>query len=296
MTGAHRAVSAPQRREPAASRAVTASPVPPGDPGLKEFTVAEGRVDLWLIRRPASPDTALLDTSELDPAERHRADSFIRPADGLLYATAHVALRRLLGRYTGTPPQDVRFVREPCPGCGGAHGRPAITPRSLHFSLSHSAGLALVGVAAVPVGVDVEKLPREETVEVCSRALHPGERSELADAEGAERTARFGQIWTRKEAFLKGIGTGLSHPSRDYLGADARRHPHGWTMVDVPCDPTHSAAAAVKGPAPGTVTVRRLPGQWLGAHDDATDLTAPGTRSPHADRRSPAGARQQTPC
>ncbi|MEU4273230.1 4'-phosphopantetheinyl transferase superfamily protein [Streptomyces sp. NPDC026092] len=231
-----------------------------------EFTVTEGRLDLWLIRRPEGPDAGGLDTSELDPVERHRADSFIRPADGLLYAAAHVALRRLLGRYTDTPPQDVRFVREPCPGCGGAHGRPAVAPRSLHFSLSHSAGLALVGVAAVPVGVDVEKLPRQETVEVCGRALHPGERDELADVQGAERTARFGRIWTRKEAFLKGIGTGLSRPStEDYLGADARRHPQGWTLVDIPCDATHSAAAAVKGPAPATATVRSLPEHWLGA-------------------------------
>jgi len=272
MSGAHHAVGAPQQREPAVSGA--AAPLPRTGPGEGEFTVAEGRVDLWLIRSPQGPDAALLDTSELGPAEQHRAHSFIRPADGLLYAAAHVALRRLLGRYTGTPPQDLRFVREPCPGCGGAHGRPAIAPRSLHFSLSHSGGLAMVGVAAVPVGVDVEKLPRQETVEICSRALHPGERSELEQAPGAERNVRFGRIWTRKEAFLKGIGTGLSRPStEDYLGADARLHPHGWTMVDVPCDPTHCAAAAVKGPAPATVTVRRLPGQWLGTHDGARGLT-----------------------
>ncbi|WP_216588919.1 4'-phosphopantetheinyl transferase family protein [Streptomyces brasiliscabiei] len=276
MTGAHRAVSAPPRRAPAVGRAVTATPSPRADAGGGEFTVAEGRVDLWLIRRPEGPDAALLDTSELDSAERHRAASFIRPADGLLYAAAHVALRRLLGRYTGTPPRDVRFVREPCPGCGRAHGRPALAPRSLHFSLSHSAGLAMVGVASVPVGVDVERLPRAETVEVCGRALHPGERAELADAEGAERILRFGRIWTRKEAFLKGLGTGLSRPSvLDYLGADAARHPRGWTVLDVPCAPTHSAAAAVSGPAPGTVTVRALPGTWLGARGHPAGGTAP---------------------
>ncbi|WP_437022664.1 4'-phosphopantetheinyl transferase family protein [Streptomyces sp. enrichment culture] len=274
-------MSAPHRREPSVSRTVAALPLTRTGPGTEEFTVVEGRLDLWLIRPPEGPGAALLDTSELDPAERHRADSFIRPADGLLYAAAHVALRRLLGRYTGTPPQHVRFVRDPCPGCGGAHGRPAIAPRSLHFSLSHSGGLAMVGVASVPVGVDVEKLPREETVEICSRALHPDERSELADAEGAERTIRFGRIWTRKEAFLKGIGTGLSRSStEDYLGADAQRHPRGWTMVDVPCDPTHCAAAAVEGPAPGTVTVRTLPGQWLGAHGDAAGPAAPHTPVP----------------
>ncbi|MCX5203237.1 4'-phosphopantetheinyl transferase superfamily protein [Streptomyces sp. NBC_00237] len=246
------------------------------------FTVSTGRVDLWLMRSPDATDGDALDTSELDAAERHRAASFIRPADGLLYATAHVALRRLLSRYTDTTPQDLRFFREPCPGCGGAHGRPAVTPTPgrppLHFSLSHSGGVALVGVAAVPVGVDVERLPRRESVEICGKALHPDEQSELADAEAAELTARFGRIWTRKEAFLKGIGTGLSRsPAQDYLGVDARRHPPGWTVLDIPCTTTHAAAAAVWGETARSVDVRWLTGDWLRAQGTGgrADVTEP---------------------
>ncbi|CAM5611297.1 4'-phosphopantetheinyl transferase family protein [Streptomyces narbonensis] len=254
MTAAHRALPGRAPRHPRLEE--------------QEFTVSEGRLDLWLVRRPDETDGAALDTSELDEAELRRAASFIRPADGLLYATAHVALRRLLGRYTGTPPQDVRFFREPCPGCGGAHGRPAVAPTRarppLHFSLSHSSGVALVGVAAAPVGVDVERLPRPESVEICGEALHPDEQGELAQATAEELQALFGRIWTRKEAFLKGIGTGLSRsPAEDYLGADERRHPAGWTVLDIPCTATHSAAAAVRGAAPRSVNVRWLNGDWL---------------------------------
>ncbi|WP_063806735.1 4'-phosphopantetheinyl transferase family protein [Streptomyces regalis] len=259
-----------------------------------EYTVALGRLDLWLVR-PPEERAAGLDCSELDEGERRRAASFIRPADGLLYAAAHVALRRLLGRYTGIAPQDVRFVREPCPGCGGAHGRPAVAAAPLHFSLSHSSGVALVGVAAVPLGVDVERLPRPEAVEVCTPALHPDEQAELAAAGDAQRGPLFGRIWTRKEAFLKGIGTGLSRsPAEDYLGVDTTRHPSGWTVVDVPCDDTHAAAVAVRGAAPLSVNVRRLAQEWLGAGGgtcaDPTDQGAadpppttpdiPGERSP----------------
>ncbi|MFG3179966.1 hypothetical protein ACGFZC_33575 [[Kitasatospora] papulosa] len=64
----------------------------------------------------------------------------------------------------------------------------------LHFSLSSSGGMALVGIAVVPIGVDVEKLPSWETVQDCSPALHPGERSELASAKATERKECFGQI------------------------------------------------------------------------------------------------------
>lgn len=249
-----------------------------GQHNLKEaeFTVAPGRLDLWLIRRPDA-FAADLDRSELDPAEQRRADSFSRPTDGLLYAAAHVALRRLLGRYTATPPQDLRFRREPCPGCGASHGRPALAASSgrspaPHFSLSHSSGLALIGVAAAPVGVDVERLPRPETVEVCRTALHPDEQRELADCHPHARQAAFGRIWTRKEAFLKGLGTGLSRsPARDYLGTDPARRPDGWSVLDIACGTTHAAAAAVRGDAPLSADVRPLNEEWLRAGGTGAD-------------------------
>ncbi|MFF8505651.1 4'-phosphopantetheinyl transferase family protein [Streptomyces anulatus] len=230
------------------------------------FTVSPGNVDLWLIRSPEGGDNAVLDTSELDEAERRRANAFVRAADALLYATAHVALRRLLAAYTGIAPRHVQFLREPCPGCGAAHGRPALKEPvfPFHFSLSHSGGIALVGVAPVPIGVDTEQLASQETVNECSQALHPAERDELAEA--ADPKGLFGQIWTRKEAFLKGIGTGLSRDlSEDYLGADIERHPPGWSVIDVPCGRAHCAAAAVRGPAPERVSLQRVPGQWLGS-------------------------------
>lgn len=139
------------------------------------------------MRRPTGADAEALAVAELDAQERKRTDAFIRRSDGMLYAAAHVAVRRLLGRYTATLPQDVRFMREPCPGCGEPHGRPALSPPPppLHYSLSHSGGVALVGVGTVPLGVDVEKLPGVETVDICSKALHPDEQLEIARAAAA---------------------------------------------------------------------------------------------------------------
>nr|WP_241265717.1 4'-phosphopantetheinyl transferase superfamily protein [Streptomyces boncukensis] len=223
-------------------------------------------------------------TTELDENERARAAAFCLPWDRLLYLSAHIGLRRLLAAYLGAAPGELRFAQEPCPGCGEAHGRPAVAypPTALHFSLSHSNGLALFGVATAPVGVDVERLPGEETVQLCSSALHPAEQAELEAVAPERRRLAFGRLWTRKEAYLKGIGTGLSRSlAADYLGGDGHRdgadgadggfaRPSGWTVANVPCGspvaPTHAAAAAVRadgGAAAWPQRVRWLPADCL---------------------------------
>ncbi|MFF4898609.1 4'-phosphopantetheinyl transferase family protein [Streptomyces sp. NPDC001068] len=242
---------------------------------------ATGQLDVWMVRRaPLETAAELLDLTELSEAERRRTASFVRPTDGVTYASAHVALRRLLGAYLGTAPQDVPFVREPCPGCGEPHGRPAVAHPDppLHFSLAHSHGMAVVAVSRAVVGADVERLPRAETAEVCTPALHPGEQAELAAFdEAGQRRAAFGRLWTRKEAYLKALGTGLSRdPGHDYLGADRHRRPAGWTLLDLPSGPRHNAAVAVRGGAPDQVTVRWVPPFALYA-GQTVDLDADGT-------------------
>ncbi|MBT2386308.1 4'-phosphopantetheinyl transferase superfamily protein [Streptomyces sp. ISL-11] len=250
---------------------------------LTRPAIGEDQLHLWLVATPRPDAThSRLDLTELDEAERTRTASFIRPSDGATYATAHIALRRLLGAYLHQPPAQVAFVREPCPGCGATHGRPAVAADGppLHFSLSHSHGMVLIAVAARTVGADVERLPRAATVEVCTPALHPKERAELQQTPEEARPAAFGQLWTRKEAFLKGIGTGLSRsPAADYLGADPARRPTGWTIADVPAGPRHHAAVALTGPAPTTATVRLLgaPALLPGA---TVDLATPGRPLP----------------
>ncbi|MFI6079972.1 4'-phosphopantetheinyl transferase family protein [Streptomyces sp. NPDC051217] len=249
----------------------TGSAVPEGSGPIAAPMAEDGRLDLWLLRLPKHDRIAgSLDRSELSAAERGRGAAFVRPADSVLYLSAHIALRRVLASYLGIHPRDVVFFREPCPGCGGPHGRPAVRPvlspgvlsaePPLHFSLSHSSGVALMGVAGTPVGVDVERHPREETAEVCARALHTDERAELAALPQEARPDGFGRIWTRKEAYLKGLGTGLGRePSLDYLGSDTGRRPEGWTILDVPCGPRHHGAAALLGTGPVSASVRRLP-------------------------------------
>ncbi|WP_424217471.1 4'-phosphopantetheinyl transferase family protein (plasmid) [Streptomyces sp. BI20] len=251
----------------------------PGPDRPADFRVDPDRIDLWLIRRPPLAEFDTLAHHELDDRERERTAAFARRGDGLLYAAAHIGLRRLLGLYTATSPDKVEFLREPCPGCGEPHGRPAVgpPPPPLHFSLSHSGTLAMVGLATRPIGVDVEKLPGADTVEIASKVLHPDEQAELAATnDDTARRDLFGRIWTRKEAYLKGIGTGLSRsPAKDYLGLDPGRHPEGWTLVRAPCDDAHAGSAAIAGPPPALAELRTLPADWLTA-----DWTPPAPTTP----------------
>ncbi|MCB5170292.1 4'-phosphopantetheinyl transferase superfamily protein [Streptomyces bambusae] len=191
----------------------------------------------------------------LDDAERARAAGFVRPTDRHRYLAAHVALRVLLGGYLGVAPERLEFIREECPCCGGPHGRPALAPGGpgggpadrLHFSLSHSENIALLAFSGMPVGVDVEGVPGPAVVADLLRMLHPDETAELLALAGPEQPAALSRIWSRKEAYLKGTGTGLGFGLVEpYVGsAAAPAHTPGWVLTDVSAPPGFSAALAV---------------------------------------------------
>ncbi|MBB1245324.1 4'-phosphopantetheinyl transferase superfamily protein [Streptomyces durbertensis] len=205
--------------------------------------------EVWLVR-PTRHTAELPRVSDLlSDAERRRADAFRADADRVLYTGAHVALRLLLGARLDVPPTKIELVREPCPCCDEPHGRPALAGGGgPHFSLSHSGDLALIALAPTPVGADVERLPRARTVDEVAGSLHPREAKELAGLPTAERPVAFARTWARKEAYLKGIGTGLGRSlDLDYVGSGPTpaAGPDGWRLADVPVDEGYAAAVAL---------------------------------------------------
>ncbi|MFJ1596413.1 4'-phosphopantetheinyl transferase family protein [Streptomyces sp. NPDC088261] len=225
---------------------------PPGSPAL------------WLLRVSDVP-TGILDDQVLDATERRRAASLLRAEDRTRFTAAHVALRRLLGSYLSLRPEEIHFGRDTCPCCGGPHGRPTVldTDHELFFSLSHRGDLALVGTAAAPIGVDVELVSDQESTAELAAMLHVDERAELASLAPELRPRALARLWTRKEAYLKGLGTGLGRdPALDYVGSGGPQGPYppsGWTLLDVPVDRGYAAAIAVRGTLDvGGPTVNRL--------------------------------------
>lgn len=121
---------------------------------------------------------------------------------------ARAALGRILVGYLGGEAPEL---------VADADGKPRLAeaPERLSFNLSHSAGLALVAVAAggTPVGIDVERLrPRRDLARLAARWLPEDDAAAVAAATEAEREAVFYAAWTRFEARVKCAGTGLAGP------------------------------------------------------------------------------------
>ncbi|MEU8433569.1 4'-phosphopantetheinyl transferase superfamily protein [Streptomyces sp. NPDC029216] len=187
-------------------------------------------------------------TALLDADERERAARLLRPGDRRSYLASHLGLRVLLGGYLGLAPEEVRFVREDCLHCAGPHGRPAVAGGGVHFSLSHSDGLAYFAFAGVPVGVDVEGLPSAAAVADVLTSLHPAETAEITALPEEARRAALARVWCRKEACLKATGAGLAEGvAEPYVGsAPTPARVPGWTLGDLPAPAGYAAALAVR--------------------------------------------------
>jgi 4'-phosphopantetheinyl transferase len=222
-----------------------------------------GAHDVHVWRVPLDED-ARADSywSLLSDEERRRAARFVRDIHRRRFVVAHGALRSILADYVGAEPTALDFV-------SGAHGKPALRDPTgrppVEFNLSHSDDLALVAVArALAVGVVLERWSEGvEHLELAERFFSPGERRALRALAHAPHLieAGFFAAWTRKEAYLKatghGITRGLHHfdvalapgePARliaDRLDDDATAR---WAMFALDPAPGYSAALVVASP------------------------------------------------
>jgi 4'-phosphopantetheinyl transferase len=192
--------------------------------------VDPGSVHLWSIPLdPAEPWFPMWGES-LSDEERQRAERFLHAHDRRRYTVAHAALRLLLARYTGVDIHALRFAAGPQgkPALAGA-GAPAIS-----FNLSHSGELALVAVSTpARLGVDVEQLrPIDDAGTIARSFFAAAEEAALAAVPPADRDRAFLTCWTRKEAFIKALGGGLSIDLASFEVSFSRDHPAFLRIAD----------------------------------------------------------------
>lgn len=173
---------------------------------VNEISTACVEVDVWRWSLDQEPLLVLDAESLISRDECKRADRFIRPIDRSRYIAGRAGLRHILSTYLERDPANLSFTYN-------AWGKPELAgATSLHFNLSHSADHALLAVCTMaPIGVDIEDIrPLQE--DVASHFFTTVECEDLACLPEADRLNGFYRCWTRKEAFVKAHGAGLSLP------------------------------------------------------------------------------------
>jgi 4'-phosphopantetheinyl transferase len=168
--------------------------------------------------------------SVLSSDEIRRANRFVTEQLQTRFIVGRATIRIVLSTYLGdTEPANIEFIY-------GSHEKPSIPNSDLRFNLSHSHGLALLAVSRNDdVGIDLEWLDRQvEIEEIAERFFTPEECAEMMGRVGANRTARFFDLWCCKEAYLKAVGVGISGGLNKCRIIDA---PDGTASVHNPTDP-----------------------------------------------------------
>lgn len=224
------------------------------------FDLAPGGVHTWRLDLDLGAPHKL--PAPLSAAEQAKAASFRKPEDQERYAMAHGLLRAVLAGYADCAPEALAFMQR-CMACDStAHGRPEVASpaeaKPFRFSLSHAGARVLLAVARdLEVGLDVEQVKGAPDLDPAFFAS--GEREALAKLQGQARDAAFFTIWTRKEAYLKAVGHGLTKAmgqvdvARDLEADHAAFDPGGpgggkaWAFRRLDAGPGYAAALAVPG-------------------------------------------------
>ena len=225
------------------------------------LTLSTGRVDVWRVRLD-EPARAGSEGAVLSPDEIARASRFHFERDRIYFTRCRSALRGLLAGYLAIPATEIRFEYL-------VSGKPELTAeqnrQALQFNVSHSAKMALITVGSEHrLGVDIEKIRSDvDTMSLTERFFSLRERAGLQALPDHLRVAGFFACWTRKEAFLKATGDGLSFPLEDFSvtthpdldpeleeirgNSEARKQ---WFLADVTVVQGYRATVAVEGAFP----------------------------------------------
>lgn len=217
-----------------------------------------GRVDVFAfaLDPPEERLAALRDALAAD--ERERAARYRFDVHRRAFEACRGAVREILGAHLTLPATAVRFQY-------GPQGRPALLHEGarLDFSVSHSGELGVCAVSRErTVGIDVERVrPLDDALAIAERFFSPAERAALRTLQPPALETGFFTAWTRKEAFVKALGEGLSYPLADFdvtllpdeparllRVAGDERAPARWRLAALDPAPGYVAALAASEP------------------------------------------------
>jgi len=253
--------------------------------------LAEGEAHLFYVFPGQVGDADLLRAYRdlLAPEEAQRHQWFAFPRERHQYLVTRALVRTTLSRYADVRPEAWQFRTL-------SGGRPEIVRNAgvppLRFNVSHAHGLiALAVILERDIGVDVENTDRRGgTLEVARRFFSAAEAEALGRLPPEEQRARFFDLWTLKEAYIKARGMGLSIPLdrfsfhlepaktlRISFDRSLDDDPAAWQFEQYAPTASHRIAVAIRrerGPDYRIVTRATVPLADAGAHDGLARVTA----------------------
>jgi 4'-phosphopantetheinyl transferase len=221
--------------------------------------LAADEVHVWRASLRPPPDVLSQLEATLSPDERARAARFRFDQHRIAFIAGRGAQRGILSRYTGLPPAALAY-RE------GPYGKPELdgVPAGLgiRFNVSNSGDYALYAVTLNrEIGVDLELLkPMPDGIDIARRFFSAPENEVFAGLDEEVRDLAFFLCWTRKEAYIKAVGEGLSMPLDCFDVAFTPGEParilrtrgnpaeaERWTMLSLDPGPGYVGALAVEG-------------------------------------------------
>ena len=224
-----------------------ASPPPLGD----------DHVQVWQVFQPAMMPHLAEFSGSLSHSEAQRASRFRFDKDRNQFTIARGLLRTLLGQYLGTSATEIEFAfsEKGKPSVAG----PAVS--NLQFNVAHSGELILLAFSrGRRLGVDIEQVRTDfATAEIADRFFSKSEVQCLRSIPASDRHEAFFRCWTRKEAYIKATGDGLSLPLHQFdvtLRAGEPAHllatrpdpseAERWAMYHLHVQPGYAAALVVE--------------------------------------------------
>jgi len=232
--------------------------------------LSENDVHVWRAWLNPPPERVLDLAETLSADEAERARRFVFDHDRERFIVGRGFLRAILGHYLNTEPAQIKFKY-------GSQGKPALETDfngGLHFNLSHSGNLVLYAIARRrDIGIDVEAIRSlEDMAQIAKRFFSPAEYATLCALPVEEQPTGFFNCWTRKEAYIKAIGSGLTQPLDEFdvtlaPGRPARllrvqndpQAPDRWSLIELKPAPDYAAALITAG-RPKRLFCRQWPG------------------------------------
>ena len=194
----------------------------------------------------------------LSTEEHGRAQRYLRDTDRERFVHTHGLVREILAQYVDTTPEELEFEY-------GPHGKPAVAQiheSAVEFSVSHCGRYVAIAVSDVRIGIDVEEVVPVDFESVMELSFSQSERDAVKQLGPLQSPRLFYNAWTRKEAYLKAIGSGftiaadrvevsvLPWEPPALIESPAGGDVFNYTLLDLPLISGYSGAVAVATRSP----------------------------------------------